>query len=83
MTYENAVWAVLMKHPGSFEFKDMIAGHADEAIKKKDINLLIQPITTFDPDLPGDGLTKYTAEQVETYTKKTGVYRFVQSCINA
>ena len=82
MTYENQAWNILMKHPGSYELKDMIAGHADQAIKNKDINLLLQPITTFNPDLSGDGLTQYTAQEVETYTKNTGIYQFVQEHIN-
>lgn len=82
MKYYNQAWDILLNEVGTYEFKDMIAAHASDAIELKDMSMLLKPITTFDPDLPGDGLETYSAEAVADYVKKTGIMQFVQNNIN-
>lgn len=79
--FEKELWEMVLRHPGKFEFKQMLVWQANEAITKKNINILYEPIATFHPDYPEDGVTHYSAEQVKKLVKNYGIEDYVKEVL--
>lgn len=79
--FEKELWEMVERHPGGFEIKQMLVWQADAAIRYRNIDILYEPVETFHPDYPEDGVTHHSAEEVKMLVKNYGIEDYVKEVL--